>query len=148
MKTAAFDSDGFPSPDLGLDDMPLLDFGSFGEWDSITSGYESPRFIPFHRRRKNKIKKGDGPDAKGDPNDHYPFYEGFAYSHLRRHFGKNPPASVVFEVCRAVVRLAPGQLSEQNRWAKRRLPNAYAWLDANRATISDALLDRCLSIAA
>jgi hypothetical protein len=38
-------------------------------------------------------------------------------------------------------------LTPLNRWCKRRMPNAYSWLDENKSQFTDALLEGCLAEA-
>jgi hypothetical protein len=97
-------------------------------------------------RKRNQIKKGKGPDPRPDPEgrDNYRFREGWSYPRLKDRI-HNVPAKVVFDLCRAIVRRRPGGLSAPNRWVKRRVACAFAWLDENRGSIGDLLLEACLA---
>jgi hypothetical protein len=97
-------------------------------------------------RKPNKVKKGEGRDAQEDEWDKYPATSGHFYQVLVCGGGKAPIAATLFALCGAIedrVRAKGGELSERNRWAKRRVPNAYAWLDRNAGSISDATCLAC-----
>jgi hypothetical protein len=96
-------------------------------------------------RKRNRIKKGDGPDALADPagRDGYPFVEGYFYQRLEHMIVKSPSKSV-FAFCKEVVKRRPPKLSRTNRWVYRRMANAYAWLDQNRSVISETIIEDCL----
>jgi hypothetical protein len=99
-------------------------------------------------RKKNTIKKGEGRDAKKDDKDNYQYCEGHSFKMLRVLQKKKPVSSkVLFELCRLVEERATGTLTTLNRWAKRRMPNAYAWLDDNEKGIGDELMKSCFSQA-
>lgn len=100
--------------------------------------------------KRNKVKKGCGPDAREDESDDYPYADGHFYTLACQSGEKPPTARVVFEVCRIVaarLQAARRDASRLNRWGKRRMPNAYAWLDKNRDLIADAEFHDCLAEA-
>jgi hypothetical protein len=95
----------------------------------------------------NLIKKGEGRDAKKDPSDNYAYEEGFFYRELRSLVGKPPFAKLVFEICKVLReqdRTGKPPLEAANRWAKRRMPNAYAWLDRQWGKVTKEELLECL----
>jgi hypothetical protein len=96
-------------------------------------------------RRKNKIKKGEGPDARPDPEkrDNY-VYVGKAFFELLRGRIRKSPAKAVEKLCQAIHRALPHGLTKWNRWVYRREPCAYYWLDQNRELIPDALVESCI----
>jgi hypothetical protein len=93
--------------------------------------------------KKNKIKKGFGPDSKSDEDDGYNFQLGYFYQRLKKFFGRTPPAGLVFEICQRVLKGSAMPLTDLNRWGRRRMGNAYAWLDRNQGRIPDQLFERC-----
>jgi hypothetical protein len=136
---------------------PFHEISDFGESDDglswrdppIDDSYLPPT-IPYHssqpvahRIKKhsgpNRIKKGMGPDAKPDLYDHYPYKEGHFYNVIVRP-GEIPPASkIVFRICDLAERAdVDRRLSWRDRWAKRRIANAYAWLDLNEKILRDS----------
>jgi hypothetical protein len=94
-------------------------------------------------RRKNKIKKGEGRDAKKDGRDNYLYYEGHYFEVLSSLQKKPVNSKVLFELCKVVEARAQLPLTALNRWAKRRMPNAYAWLDENESAIGDEFVKKC-----
>jgi hypothetical protein len=93
--------------------------------------------------KKNKTKKGEGKDAFADEDDHYQFQEGHCYCLFSAVEPGDPPAKVLFEICKIVngtPGIAQGPLSQLKRWAKRRKANAYAWLDRNHDRVPDDVL--------
>jgi hypothetical protein len=94
------------------------------------------------------VKKGDGRDAKPDDSDGYAYSKGHFYQVIFRATGKAPIAAVLFGLCAAIaarLKDAGRQLTERNRWAKRRVANAYAWLDRNESQIRDCECLECLA---
>jgi hypothetical protein len=93
--------------------------------------------------KKNKTKKGEGKDGVADEDDNYPFQDGHCHCLFRDIDAGEPPAKVIFEICKIVNGtpvVAQGPLSRLKRWAKRRKPNAYAWLDRNHHNVPDDVL--------
>jgi hypothetical protein len=96
-------------------------------------------------RKKNQVRKGDGPDSQPDPagRDNYRYEDGYFYQRLRDMIQK-APAKVVIAFCKAVMRASPAGLSPTNRWVTRRVPCAYGWLDENRMFISEEVVEECI----
>jgi hypothetical protein len=102
------------------------------------------------RGRRNQIKKGEGRDAQEDLFDHYDFYGKSAHQMFQQAGETQPSAKLVFEVCKCLVEHDSGTqkvLSFQNRWAKRRMPNAYAWLDQNSSALLAIGFQACITEA-
>jgi hypothetical protein len=110
------------------------------------SSDERPKVAKIKRRagRKgipcpNHIPKGQGPDAKPDFWDNYDFQNRFFYHGLCFGGVKPPKGPLLFTMCR-ILRATPPPvqltLDRANRWATKRNPNAYAWLDRQRGKIS------------
>jgi hypothetical protein len=95
------------------------------------------------RKKKNKIKKGQGADGVPDPcgRDNYPFEKGYFYTLLKQRLRARPLKPQLMDFCAAIEERTPTPLPARNRWAKRRLPNAYGWLDECRESISPVLVD-------
>jgi hypothetical protein len=75
-----------------------------------------------------------------DEDDTYEYRSGHFFQVLVGAAGMAPIAAVLFAMCTVLEdRLTNEgrQLSERSRWAKRRLANAYAWLDRNVGQIAD-----------
>jgi hypothetical protein len=97
-------------------------------------------------RKPNKVRKGEGRDSKKDEWDDYSAVGGHFYQVLLRGSGRPPIAAALFALCAALEKrlgAENGELSKRNRWAKRRVANAYAWLDRNAGSISDATCLEC-----
>jgi hypothetical protein len=128
--------------DLGLDMSPSFEDSTCPEATSHinNSSEDGPDSMPKpsgpRTPRKNAIRKGQGVDAKPDRFDRYPYHLGYFHRILGREFGTWPKAPEVFAIC-AKIESKVSSVSLRNRWAKRRLPNAYAWLDHNQALVSD-----------
>lgn len=119
------------------------------ETTSGSSDPKSKRGTGVRTTHPNQQKKGTGKDAKPDPYDHYPYTSGYFFQLLTSMGERAPSAKLMFElgkVLREQVRSDP-PLEVANRWAKRRLPNAYAWLDRQQKKISREEFVRCLGIA-
>jgi hypothetical protein len=100
-------------------------------------------------RRKNQVKKGCGPDSKRDEcgRDNYPYQEGYFYKVLSETLGRQAPSTFVRDFVSFAAadkkdgqedylrQVARKELSPANRWAKRRMPCAYGWLDENKEVI-------------
>jgi hypothetical protein len=97
-------------------------------------------------RKKNKIAKGDGRDAKPDPRDGYNYQIGNFFPILARLNGAALTAKVLFPFIEIIARTVPVSVNP-NRFAKRRIPNAYCWLDENRNDIPEEVAAQCLSQA-
>jgi hypothetical protein len=108
---------------------------------SPTAGEASmPRRPGRVSAKPNKVQKGSGPDAKKDPMDDYAYTEGHFHQVLVAAGLKGTSAKVIFGVCKRLVQVHEEdclKLSRMNRWAKRRLANAYAWLDQNASLICE-----------
>jgi hypothetical protein len=96
-------------------------------------------------RRKNCIRKGDGPDSRPDPasRDRYSYMQGFFYAQLSGKMQKSA-SKAVFNFCKAVVKAHPPGLSLTNRWVYRRVACAYCWLDENQQRIPQAVVEKCM----
>jgi hypothetical protein len=127
--------------------------GSFSPGDqaaaprSLTSGQSDNSRSMLAERKKNKIKKGEGRDAKKDDRDNYRYSEGHYFKVLSSLQKKPVNSKVLFELCKVVKASAQGPLTALNRWAKRRMANAYSWLDENERTIGDEFVKECFVIA-
>jgi hypothetical protein len=95
--------------------------------------------------KRNKIKKGEGSDARPDPagRDKYDFQKGYFFRKLKPLVHKQH-SKVVTSLCKLVEGQRPPGLSEVNRWVMRRMPCAYGWLDENRGSISEELFNNCI----
>jgi hypothetical protein len=98
-------------------------------------------------RKKNQIKKGEGKDARKDPRDGYDYVNGPFFSILKNMNGGQLGAKTLFKLAVLVQRDSRQSLTPLNRWCKRRMPNAYSWLDENISRIDRDLLARCLKEA-
>jgi hypothetical protein len=98
-------------------------------------------------RKKNQIKKGEGKDAKKDERDGYDYVNGHFYGVLTRMNDGQLGAKTLFKVVLFAYRDSKQPLLPLNRWCKRRMPNAYSWLDDNKSRIDNDLLQRCLAQA-
>jgi hypothetical protein len=97
--------------------------------------------------RKNRIKKGEGKDARKDSRDGYDYARGHFFGVLTGLNVTQLSAKVLFRVVALAQGRAGKQTTNLNRWGKRRVPNAYCWLDENRGIISDELIGQCLDDA-
>jgi hypothetical protein len=124
-----------PMPSLSVAPLPGQETppvtSDSGSSDTEWYGAPSP---PEAHTKKNKIKKGEGRDGRPDEWDRYEYHGKLAHQ-MFQHLGESQPsAKLVFAVCRLLEeRESKGdhRLSTRNRAAKRRMPNAYAWLDRN-----------------
>jgi hypothetical protein len=96
-------------------------------------------------RNPNRIKKGEGFDAKkgvgSDQYDEYHYQSGHFFKLIVDKGDTPPVARILFDICKLVERAALHQrvkLEPRNRWAKRRKANAYAWLDRNEGALTDS----------
>jgi hypothetical protein len=88
--------------------------------------------------------KNQKPDARPDPFDQYPYTTGHFYDLCMTVIEKELKMVDLFVLCTKIEKhhndpiahLLP--LSPRNRAAKRRMANAYAWLEINKDVISDA----------
>jgi hypothetical protein len=135
-------------PPIGARDLsssvpssPSEDPGSCGTPPSspVFSGGE----LALSPHKKNQTKKGDGKDAKADEFDKYEYAKGWSYKVFEQELGHAPKSQLVFAVCKTI-RGAYRAASYQNRWAKRRFANAFAWLDRNQELIELDLLKRAI----
>jgi hypothetical protein len=123
----------WPSP-------PTVGFGDAGAGVGFPVGLVGPG-DGGRERKRNKIKKGEGRDAEKDEWDDYDYLKGHFYCLLRNGGGSVPKSKQLFGVCKKVEEVMKSrgcELSERNRWAKRRIANAYAWLDRNVSQITDS----------
>jgi hypothetical protein len=102
--------------------------------------------MAFPGTKKNVVKKGEGKDSAKDQYDNYVFSSGWSYLIMSAELGHAPTAETVFKVCKYVWQKAT-DLLVQNRWAKRRLANAHAWLDRNKEVIPADLLREAVRAA-
>jgi hypothetical protein len=96
--------------------------------------------------RRNRIPKGQGPDSKRDAQDRYDFTAGHFYAVALELDHMAPSSALLFAICKAIrekCSTTGRTLRHMNRWAKRRIANAYAWLDKNRDVIPDDLFREC-----
>jgi hypothetical protein len=84
--------------------------------------------------KKNQIRKGEGKDGQPDQYDKYLFVDEWAYGVIRKCADCAPKARQVFDIC-TLLEQRCRDLSIRNRAAKRRLPNAYCWIDRNKDSI-------------
>jgi hypothetical protein len=101
-----------------------------------------PRWKP---RKPNKVRKGDGPESVPDPEgyDDYEYQKSPFFRKLKPLIKKRH-SRILKLLCKAIRQHQPEGLSIPNRWAMRRVPCSYAWLDRNQTVISDDLLMTCL----
>jgi hypothetical protein len=124
----------FSFPNRSESSSNQLTSSTDSEWDGKSKGRVGNR-----ESHHNQIKKGEGRDAKKDFWDFYVYEHGFFYEQLRKIEKNSISAKLVFEICRVLRekdRTDKQKLEKANRWAKRRMPNAYAWLDRQREKIS------------
>jgi hypothetical protein len=112
--------------------------------------------LPPHKpflRHPNHVKKGEGPESRSrhpDPHDSYNF------SKLSPSYQRMAELGYVTVTLTAVVKLCDQiertlveqgqQLTVRNRFAKRRKPNAFHWLDENWASVCP-IFDSAVSYA-
>jgi hypothetical protein len=126
---------------------PASQSSGISEWPSSDSSPDGELFpAPADKspaQRFGKIKqlaKGHGKDAAKDDYDKYDFKSGHCYNLFHGIECHAPLAKVIFEVCKLLIQnhtIAQRTLLPMNRWAKRRMPNAYAWLDRNQEMVTD-----------
>jgi hypothetical protein len=120
---------------------------SDSEWDETSKVAKGKGRAGDREPHRNQIKKGEGRDARKDFFDCYDYEHGFFYEELRKIETNPPSAKLVFEICKVLRekhRSDKELLETANRWAKRRMPNAYAWLDRQREKISKEEILDCL----
>jgi hypothetical protein len=120
---------------------------SDSEWDGTSEVVTLKERVGIQERHHNLVKKGEGRDAKKDLWDNYLYDEGFFYGVLYKTEGKSPSAKLVFEVCKVLReqdRSGKDPFEPANRWAKRRMANAFAWLDRHKGKISTEEFLDCL----
>jgi hypothetical protein len=91
-------------------------------------------------KNRNKIKKGEGKDARPDARDHYPFETGQAYQDITRFNGGPALAPIVFGIAKGLADQFSEQVTPLNRFARRRVPNAYSWMDDHWHLVDQTLL--------
>jgi hypothetical protein len=91
-------------------------------------------------KNRNKIKKGDGKDARADPRDYYAFEAGQAYNDITELNGGPALAPIVFTIAKLVADTFAEQVTAPNRFAKRRVPNPYSWMDEHWQFVNPRLL--------
>jgi hypothetical protein len=123
---------------------------SDSEWDGSSKVAKSKGKAGNRKPHRNQIKKGEGRDAKKDFWDFYDYQHGFFYGELRKIEENSLSAKLVFEICKVLRqkdRTDKEPLETANRWAKRRMRNAYAWLDRHREKISKEEFLDCVKVA-
>jgi hypothetical protein len=90
------------------------------------------------QRKKNSIRKGDGKDAAPDEHDNYKHHQGWAFNVLKDALRSEITAVAICNVVKELSRQAG--VTPPNRWAQRRKPNAYSWIDRNKAVIQAEVL--------
>jgi hypothetical protein len=102
------------------------------------------KLMPIVGARKNRMKKGAGKDSKKDSRDGYDYVHGHFFGVLTALNTKQLSAKTLFSLVVLAHQRVDEQTTNLNRWAKRRMPNAYCWLDENRGIISDERIGQCL----
>jgi hypothetical protein len=91
--------------------------------------------------KPNKITKGFGPDGKKgkgwDRDDNYQPKTGHFFWVLAPAGSVGPHAKELNMICEMAEKAHKGQVESRRRAAKRRKPNAYAWLDQHEGTLTD-----------
>jgi hypothetical protein len=83
---------------------------------------------------------------KEDKNDHYPYARGWSYPIISAEVGYAPKATLILGIGSRIAAMCPAA-SGRNACARRRLPNALAWIDANRELMTEDLLRRLVQDA-
>jgi hypothetical protein len=99
----------------------------------------------FEQNVKKRAKKGTGPDAKRDPRDGYNFRNGRSFNLTQRWFGRALPLKLLSPICTLIASRSLVPLTKLNRFAKRRMSNAYCWLDENHDRIDPNFLRQCFN---
>jgi hypothetical protein len=127
---------GFFDDDLYSTPTPM----SPSEFVALPQGTIFAPQLPIHSSssastKKNRVRKGEGPDAGPDRlgRDHYAFRIGHFYALLKQRLGWEPWKWELMAFCTAIEDGALGLPEKRNRYARRRMPNAYGWLDDNQA---------------
>jgi hypothetical protein len=120
---------------------------SDSEWDETSKVAKGKGRAGDREPKHNRIKKGTGKDAKADPFDGYHFQSGYFFEVLNSMGERPPSAKLLFKLCNVLQqqeRKGQPPLELRNRWAKRRIPNAYAWLDRQKNKITKEEFYDCL----
>jgi hypothetical protein len=102
------------------------------------------------RRRPNQTKKGEGPESKqhaADEWDDYQASRGMSCPRLSELGRAGITLAQLQKLCDNIAAFMKAKnitLTKRNRWAKRRKPNAFHWLDENWGTISSVFDDVAL----
>jgi hypothetical protein len=95
--------------------------------------------------RRHRCPRGSGTDARSDPNDGYCFTNGWSFVKIHQICGR-VKNTVLFDIVKFIESNGIG-VSKPSRFAKRRVPLAYHWLDSNASHISSELLNDAIEFA-
>jgi len=94
-------------------------------------------------RHPNRVKKGDGPESRSNFPDPHDSYDYIALSPSYRRLSELGRGAITMAEVTRLLRIVDSLLADsmkkltvRNRWANRRKPNAFHWLDENWSLVS------------